>query len=58
MLLVHPLYYDYPTVEEAYEAQEQYLFGDDLMVSPVLSPVTAGTGTAEKRTFIPPGLLL
>jgi len=39
----------------AYEAEQQYMFGDDLLVSPVVSPAAEKTGLATKRTWLPKG---
>lgn len=53
--LCRPLYHAWPEMDEAYEARGQYLFGDDMMVSPV---VTAGDRTsraAAVNVWIPPG---
>ena len=37
--IVHPLYYDYPEMDEAYAFRDEYLYGDDLLVAPVLLPM-------------------
>lgn len=34
--IAHPLYYDYPEDEESYVFAEQYLFGDAMLVAPVV----------------------
>ena len=36
--LCRPLYYDWPEHDEAYRARDQYLFGRELLVAPVLQP--------------------
>ena len=36
--LVQPMYYEYPEKNAAYEAKNQYLFGSELMVSPITEP--------------------
>ncbi|MBO4633164.1 MAG: DUF5110 domain-containing protein, partial [Lentisphaeria bacterium] len=53
--LLHPMYCDYPEQEEAYRMDRQYMFGDSLLVSPVISPGDAETGLAEKKTWLPAG---
>lgn len=47
--LVRPLYFDYPSLDRAYSYPSEYLFGDQLLVSPVVD----STGT--KETYLPPG---
>ena len=39
----HPLYYNHAAVEEAYKHGDQYYFGPDMMVAPVITPGTSGT---------------
>ena len=36
---LRPLYYDWPEADEAYDSKDEYLFGDEMLVAPV---VTAG----------------
>jgi alpha-glucosidase len=56
VLLVHPLYYDYPALSGAYQATDEYLFGDSLLVAPITAPVDSATGLASRRIFMPPGV--
>ncbi|MGI3784710.1 MAG: TIM-barrel domain-containing protein, partial [Janthinobacterium lividum] len=49
--LCRPLYLDDPESPEAYEHPDEYRFGHDLLVAPV---VTAGT-TASRTVWFPPG---
>ncbi|HNX65921.1 MAG TPA: glycoside hydrolase family 31 protein [Bacteroidales bacterium] len=37
--IVRPLYYDYPEENNAYSFKNQYMFGPDIMVSPVTNPM-------------------
>ena len=65
---VTPLYYEWPTLEGAYETANprpnknssafasQYLFGDEMMVAPVVTPSNKTTGLTELRIWIPPGI--
>jgi alpha-glucosidase (family GH31 glycosyl hydrolase) len=53
--IVHPLYYDYPEEDKAYKYDTQYMFGDSILVSPVVRPVDPTTGLAKKNIWIPPG---
>jgi alpha-glucosidase (family GH31 glycosyl hydrolase) len=50
-----PMYYDYPDADEAYAVKEQYLYGNDLLVAPVVSPRAADTKLAAKSVWLPPG---
>lgn len=47
MSICRPLYYDYPEAEEAYTYQNEYLFGDDILVAPVTTPAVDGVSTVE-----------
>ena len=49
-----PLYYRYDQ-DEAYEAKNQYLFGSQLMVSPITKPMDARLNLASVRTWLPEG---
>lgn len=40
--LCRPMYYDYPENQEAYEFKSEYMFGDQLLIAPVTSPVKEG----------------
>jgi alpha-glucosidase len=53
--IVHPLYYEYPEIPEAYETKNEYLFGSDMMVAPVTSPANRETGLATEKVWVPPG---
>lgn len=53
--LCRPLYYEWPDLDAAYQHPGQYLFGDDLLVAPVCSPIDAALGCAAVKVWIPPG---
>ncbi len=53
--LLHPLYYDYPNEELAYEFKTQYMFGDTLLAAPITSPIDRKTQLAEKKIWLPKG---
>ncbi len=53
--LCRPLYYAWPERDEAYEHPNQYMFGDDLLVAPILSPADEMTGYAHRQVWLPPG---
>ncbi len=52
--LVRPMYYAWPDNDEAYKASGEYMFGDDLLVSPVTSAGDAN-GFATHATWLPMG---
>ncbi len=33
--ICHPLYYEYPDKQEAYDFKNEYFFGDDMIILPV-----------------------
>ncbi len=52
--LCKPLYIDWPDEDEAYRHDDEYLFGDGLLVAPVTE--AAPEGQASRRTvWLPPG---
>lgn len=52
--LITPMYYGNSTTE-AYEAQDQYYFGSELIAAPITAPSDRKTGLAVKRVWFPPG---
>jgi len=52
---MRPLYYDSPEAPEAYTAKNEYLFGEDMLVAPVVHPVDAATGLATEQLWLPAG---
>ncbi|MBS1815047.1 MAG: DUF5110 domain-containing protein [Acidobacteria bacterium] len=52
---MRPLYYDFPEENEAYQAKNEYLFGDNVLVAPVVHPVAAKTGLAQESIWLPKG---
>ncbi|MBX3396551.1 MAG: hypothetical protein KF841_14410 [Phycisphaerae bacterium] len=53
--LCRPLYYEWPEMEESYAWKNQYMFGDDLLVSPVVEPADPISGCAMVEVWLPPG---
>jgi len=53
--LVHPLYYDWPDADQAYAFPDEYRFGEDLVVSPVVVPLDSSSALARQRLWLPPG---
>ncbi|HKU10238.1 MAG TPA: TIM-barrel domain-containing protein [Sinomonas sp.] len=54
--IVEPMYYEYPEADDAYEVPNQYLFGSELMVAPIVSPRTRALNRAAVEAWLPPGL--
>lgn len=53
--LCRPMYYDYPTEKVAYEqSKNQYMFGDDMLFAPVISPADSN-GLATATVWLPAG---
>jgi alpha-glucosidase len=53
--LCRPLYYEWPEMDEAYSHPGEYLFGDDMLVSPVVEPADPLSGCAMVKVWLPPG---
>ncbi len=52
---LHPLYYDWPEANEAYTNKNEYIFGEDMIVSPIVAPGDKITGLAGESVWLPPG---
>jgi alpha-glucosidase (family GH31 glycosyl hydrolase) len=52
---IRPLYYDWPEQPEAYHAQNEYMFGDQVIVAPVVHPVDSATQLATESIWLPDG---
>jgi alpha-glucosidase len=50
-----PVYYDWPHEVPAYGAKNEYLFGDEMLVAPVVEPVDRVTHLAEEKIWLPAG---
>ncbi len=50
-----PLYYDWPEAPEAYTSKSEYLFGDQMLVAPVVTPVDKASGLATETVWLPEG---
>ncbi len=53
--LCRPLYYATPEDERAYRATGEYMFGDEMLLAPVLTPVDPVSGLASQEVFLPAG---
>lgn len=51
--LCRPMYYDYPENEEAYANRNEYMFGDNVLVYPITSPMHNGIST--QQVWLPEG---
>jgi alpha-glucosidase len=52
---LHPLYYDWPEAEEAYTNKNEYVFGANMIVAPVVAPVDKTTALATQSVWLPTG---
>ncbi len=50
-----PMYYAYPECDLAYSSKEQFMFGNDLLVSPIVAPADTITGLAKRNVWLPEG---
>ncbi len=50
-----PMYYDHPKNDKAYEVPNQFLFGSELLVIPISTPLDPVTRLAETKGWLPPG---
>jgi alpha-glucosidase (family GH31 glycosyl hydrolase) len=53
--ICRPLYYDWPQNEEAYSSKNEYMFGDSLLVNPVIAPMLPGKKYISQKTWLPAG---
>lgn len=53
--ICEPMYYGYPEEREAYRVPNQYMFGSELLVCPIVKKTDRRTGTASAKAWIPPG---
>jgi alpha-glucosidase (family GH31 glycosyl hydrolase) len=49
MPILRPLYLQYPDLEDAYRHSDEYFFGDQMLVAPVLDP------SGNRTIYMPPG---
>ena len=48
--VMRPLFFDYPQDEKAWEIEDQYMFGPDILVAPVVYQ-----GARERKLYLPEG---
>jgi len=51
--LCRPLYYDHPDAKEAYQNKTEYMFGDDMLVAPIGTPMQDGRSSVT--VWLPSG---
>lgn len=54
--LIQPMYYNYPIKWEAYQVQNQYYFGSELIVHPITDKINPVTKRAKVTTWLPEGI--
>jgi alpha-glucosidase (family GH31 glycosyl hydrolase) len=52
---LRPLYYDWPEAPEAYNARNEYMFGDSILADPITQPVAKDSKLARTTVWLPPG---
>lgn len=53
--ICRPMYYEYPEMEYAYGCKNQYFFGDNILVAPVVSPADERSGLSTVECWLPEG---
>ena len=51
--ICRPMYYDYPDAKEAYDNRNEYMFGDNVLVYPITSPMK--DGVSKQNVWLPSG---
>ena len=52
---LRPLYYDWPEANETYDMKNEYVFGSQMIVNPIVTPGDKITGLAKQEVWIPQG---
>ena len=52
---LHPLYYDSPEALEAYDAKDEYMFGDNVLVAPISQPTGKDSQLVKRSVWLPEG---
>jgi alpha-glucosidase len=55
LAFLRPLYYDWPTDNHCYEHKGEYVFGDQMIVAPVVTPADKVTELASEGIYLPEG---
>ncbi|MDD4141542.1 MAG: glycoside hydrolase family 31 protein [Bacteroidales bacterium] len=51
--LCRPMYYEYPEATQSYSYSREYMFGDDILISPIVTPSEDGLSTVH--VWLPDG---
>jgi alpha-glucosidase (family GH31 glycosyl hydrolase) len=51
--LCRPLYYDYPDADQSYKFQSEYMFGDDMLIAPIVEAMDKGQ--SKLNVWLPEG---
>ena len=52
---LRPLYYNWPEAPQSYSAKNEYIFGENMIVSPVVAPIDKAEGLASESVWLPEG---
>jgi len=55
LAFLHSLYYDWPEAPQAYDAKNEYMFGDSILAEPVTRSVAKDSYLAKVPVWLPPG---
>ncbi|MBR1962136.1 MAG: DUF5110 domain-containing protein [Alistipes sp.] len=53
--MTRPMYYSHPEYDLAYTSKDQFMFGGDLLVAPIVTPTDKVTGLATRKVWLPKG---
>jgi alpha-glucosidase (family GH31 glycosyl hydrolase) len=53
--LVQPLYWDYPQIQDAYKLTDEFRFGTELLVAPIVDPMDRSVQMAKADVWLPRG---
>ncbi|MBR4849952.1 MAG: DUF5110 domain-containing protein [Alistipes sp.] len=53
--MCRPMYYSHPEEDKAYASKDQYMFGNDILVAPIVAPIEKVTGMASRKVWLPKG---
>ena len=49
------MYYDYPNEDQAYARKNEYIFGNEILISPITKPHDHSTQMGHTKTWLPEG---
>jgi alpha-glucosidase len=55
LAFLHPLYYDWPSEDSSYSSKNEYIFGESMLVAPVVSAADKISGLATEKIWLPAG---